>query len=136
MMTRSPRLVTPHITNSGVVLDRNRAFIDTANSRFSDLIRRLYDRAGSVTVDVYDLGYKLSIRVAGSSSSGITKMQLFSFDLTLLEQSRENRHPRFLVHDSIVFDGVDPRQISSALTLARETVAQAIRTSSDTRLFQ
>jgi uncharacterized protein YydD (DUF2326 family) len=104
-------------------LDRDRRFLDQVNSRFSDMIRQLYDRSASISVDVDELGYKFSIKVSGSSSSGITKMQLFAFDLTLMEQSRQNRHPHFLIHDSIVFDGVDPRQIAGALKLAQETTS-------------
>lgn len=107
-------------------LNRDRDFLDTVNSRFSEMIGQLYgyERSASITVDVDDLGYKFSIKVSGSSSTGITKMQLFTFDLTLMEQSRQYRHPRFLIHDSTVFDGVDPRQIASALRLAHTTVEQ------------
>jgi uncharacterized protein YydD (DUF2326 family) len=103
-------------------LEHDRQFLDAVNSRFSGMIRTLYGRSASITVDIDDLGYKFSIKVSGSSSSGITKMQLFAFDLTLLELSRQDRHPRFLIHDSTVFDGVDPRQIAGALGLAREVV--------------
>lgn len=106
-------------------LNRDRSFLDSVNSRFSETIGNLYGRPASITVDVDDLGYKFSIKVSGSSSSGITKMQLFAFDLTLMEQSRWNRHPHFLIHDSTVFDGVDPRQIAGALNLARTTVERA-----------
>lgn len=103
-------------------LNRDRAFLDVVNARFSEMIAQLYGRSASITVDVDELGYKFSVKVSGSSSSGITKMQLFAFDLTLLEQSRLNHHPHFLIHDSVVFDGVDPRQIAGALNLARSTV--------------
>jgi hypothetical protein len=34
--------------------------------------------------------------------------------------SRQDRHPRFLIHDSAVFDGVNPRQMAGALNLARK----------------
>jgi uncharacterized protein YydD (DUF2326 family) len=73
-------------------------------------------------VDIDELGDKFSTRVSGSSSSGITRMQLFAFDLTLLELSRQDRHPRFLIHDSAVFDGVNPRLMAGALNLARKVV--------------
>lgn len=104
-------------------LERDRQFLDAVNSRFSGMIRSLYGRSASVAVDIDELGYKFSIKVSGSSSSGITKMQLFAFDLTLMELSRHGRHPHFLIHDSAVFDGVDPRQVAGALNLARDSAA-------------
>jgi uncharacterized protein YydD (DUF2326 family) len=103
----------------------DRSFVDRVNARFSEIIGDLYGRAASITVDVDHLGYKFTIKVAGSSSTGIKKMQLFAFDLTLMEASREDRHPKFLIHDSVVFDGVDPRQIASALTIAHQSSANS-----------
>ncbi|ATI35603.1 hypothetical protein CPI83_28675 [Rhodococcus sp. H-CA8f] len=100
-------------------LNRDRDFLDMVNTRFSEMISYLYGKSGSITVEVDKLGYKFTIKVASSSSTGITKMKLFVFDLTLMEQSRKNRHPHFLIHDSVVFDGVDPRQIAGAINLAR-----------------
>jgi uncharacterized protein YydD (DUF2326 family) len=107
-------------------LYRDRSFLDAFNVRFDSMIRRLYDRSGSVNVEVDDLGYKFSVKVSGSASSGVTRMQLLCFDLTLMAQSRPRQHPLFLIHDSVVFDGVDPRQVASALFLARE-VAEGAR---------
>lgn len=106
-------------------LDEARAYLDSINVRFDSMIRRLYDRSGSINVEIDDLGYKFSVQVSGSSSSGITRMQLLCFDLALMAQSPRNHHPHFLVHDSVVFDGVDPRQIAAGLTLAREIAAEA-----------
>lgn len=104
-------------------LDRNRKFLDQVNSRFSQLIRELYNRAASITVGIDDLGYKLTVRVQGQSSTGITKMQLMTFDLTLMELSRRDRHPHFLIHDSTVYGDVDPRQVATALEQARQTAS-------------
>jgi uncharacterized protein YydD (DUF2326 family) len=48
-------------------------------------------------------------------------MQIFCFDLMLMELSaRRNIGPKFLVHDSHIFDGVDERQIAKALQLGAE----------------
>jgi len=63
------------------------------------------------------------VTVPGSGSSGVDRMKLFCFDLTLLEEGAASaRHPDFLVHDSVVFDGVDPRQLANALRFAQEMV--------------
>ncbi|WP_207843028.1 DUF2326 domain-containing protein [Williamsia soli] len=106
-------------------LNSDRAFLDTVNARFGEIINDLYGRSASITVDVDKLGYKFATKVSGSSSSGVTKMQLFAFDLTLMRESRQNHHPQFLIHDSVVFDGVDPRQVAGALNLANQTVEQS-----------
>jgi uncharacterized protein YydD (DUF2326 family) len=105
-------------------LDKARTYLDSINVRFDSMIRRLYDRSGSINVEIDDLGYKFSVRVSGSSSSGVTRMQLLCFDLALMAQSPRNHHPHFLVHDSVVFDGVDPRQIAAGLTLAGEVAEE------------
>ncbi|MCZ4279001.1 DUF2326 domain-containing protein [Rhodococcoides yunnanense] len=102
-------------------LNTDRTFLDKVNARFSEMIGDLYGRSASITADVDSLGYKFSTKVSGSSSSGVTKIQLFAFDLTLMGESRQNHHPRFLIHDSVVFDGVDPRQIAGALNLAHQS---------------
>lgn len=50
-------------------------------------------------------------------------MTLFCFDLTMLEEGiLTKHHPDFLVHDSTVFDGVDPRQRAGAMRFAQEMV--------------
>ena len=48
-------------------------------------------------------------------------MQIFCFDLMLTEVCvRRGRSPRFLIHDSHLFDGVDERQVAKALQLGAE----------------
>lgn len=106
-------------------LDRNRVYLDSFNVQFDSMIRRLYDRSGSVNVEVDDLGYKFSVKVSGSASGGVTRMQLLCFDLTLMALSRPLQHPRLLIHDSVVFEGVDPRQVAAGLFLAKEVAGDS-----------
>jgi uncharacterized protein YydD (DUF2326 family) len=48
-------------------------------------------------------------------------MQIFCFDLTLAVMwSRKNSGPRFLVHDSHLFDGMDSRQVARAIEIGAE----------------
>jgi uncharacterized protein YydD (DUF2326 family) len=105
-------------------LDQARAYLDSINVRFDSMIRGLYDRSGSINVEIDDLGYKFSVQVSGSSSGGVTRMQLLCFDLALMAQSPRIHHPHFLVHDSVVFEGVDPRQTAAGLTLAGEVAEE------------
>ncbi len=104
-------------------LTANRTKLDRVAQRFDARMQRLYGVSGVLTAVVDDGGYHFSINVAGQSSTGVNKMKLFCLDLSLLEEGiATGHHPDFLVHDSSVFDGVDPRQISAALTLANEAV--------------
>lgn len=104
-------------------LSGSREKLDRIGDRFSQKMRRLYGRDAALTVSVDDSGYKFSIRASGSGSSGVNRMTLFCFDLTLLEEGIETEHhPDFLVHDSSVFDGVDPRQRAGALHFAQAMV--------------
>jgi len=105
-------------------LNRSRTKLDRIASRFDERMRRLYDVGGVLTAAVDNDGYKFSISVAGQNSTGVNKMKLFCLDLALLEEGvSSTHHPDFLIHDSSVFDGVDPRQTASALRLAAETVS-------------
>jgi uncharacterized protein YydD (DUF2326 family) len=48
-------------------------------------------------------------------------MKIFCFDLAVLEVQREMGHGiDFLIHDSLMFDAVDPRQRALALERAHE----------------
>jgi len=106
-------------------LDRDRERLDSVASRFDSMMQRLYGRSGVLTAAVDDMGYKFSLKVAGIASGGVTRMQLLCFDLTLLAESADwTHHPDFLIHDSVVFDGVDPRQVDAALNLAHETAGE------------
>lgn len=104
-------------------LASSRDKLDRIGDRFSQKMRRLYGKDAALTVSVDDSGYKFSIRAAGSGSTGVDRMTLFCFDLTMLEEGiTTGHHPDFLVHDSTVFDGVDPRQRAGALQFARAMV--------------
>jgi len=102
----------------------SRGKLDRIGERFSLKMNRLYGRDAALTVSVDNNGYKFAIDASGSGSTGVDRMTLFCFDLTMLEEGiATERHPDFLVHDSSVFDGVDPRQRAGALRFAQEMVA-------------
>ncbi len=102
-----------------------RAAVDAAILAFEDLSSSLYERAGELTVDATPNGPEFNIRIAGSRSRGISNMQIFCFDMMLMElcQAREIG-PGFLVHDSHLFDGVDERQTAKALEIGAERAAR------------
>ena len=104
-------------------LTASRDKLDRISDRFSQKMKQLYGKDAALTVAVDDSGYKFTLRATGSGSSGVDPMTLFCFDLTMLEEGISTaHHPDFLVHDSSVFDGVDPRQRAGALQFARQMV--------------
>lgn len=106
-------------------LSVSREKLDRISDRFTVKMRQLYGKDAALTVSVDDGGYKFAIRAAGSGSTGVDRMTMFCFDLTMLEEGiLTKHHPDFLVHDSTVFDGVDPRQRAGAMRFAQEMVEQ------------
>lgn len=83
---------------------------------FSEASRALYQSPGILAIGIGDSGLDLSVEVERSGSTGIGRMALLVYDLvvTQLLASREPS-PRMLIHDSTVFEGVDSRQIATAL---------------------
>jgi uncharacterized protein YydD (DUF2326 family) len=105
-------------------LDEQGARVREAITTFESVSRALYEdeHAGSLTLEPTNNGLNLEIRIQGQGSRGIQNMQVFCFDLMLMKLCSARRiGPRFLVHDSHLFDGVDERQVARALQLGAET---------------
>ena len=95
--------------------------IEQAILVFESLSSELYERAGSLRVDDTDNGPTFDVTITGSRSKGINNMQIFCFDMMLMELcQRRGRSPGFLIHDSHLFDGVDERQIARALEIGAD----------------
>ena len=99
--------------------EERRALWSQALSLFSEFSESLYNAAGRLVIDIDDTGYKFDVEIAGSPSEGISKMKIFCYDLTIISLARlRGLGIDFLIHDSTIFDGVDPRQRAHALELA------------------
>ncbi|NSZ19718.1 DUF2326 domain-containing protein [Agrobacterium vitis] len=99
--------------------EERRAVWSQALSLFSEFSEALYNAAGRLVIDIDDTGYKFDVEIAGSPSEGISKMKIFCYDLMLISFARQRGLGiDFLIHDSTIFDGVDPRQRAHALELA------------------
>jgi uncharacterized protein YydD (DUF2326 family) len=95
--------------------------IDAAIKIFEGLSNAMYERAGSLTVHSGPNGPEFLVKIEGQRSKGINSMQIFCFDMMLMELCVRRRHsPGFLIHDSHLFDGVDERQIARALEIGAE----------------
>lgn len=105
--------------------EERRALWSQALSLFSEFSENLYKSPGRLVIDIDDTGYKFDVEIAGSPSEGISKMKIFCYDLMLISFARQRGLGiDFLIHDSTIFDGVDPRQRAHALELAASMAAK------------
>lgn len=97
--------------------------IQEAVSLYQNISERLFEEAGYLIVGKNDntKAPQISVHKSSSRSKGINNMQIFTFDLvaTVLMKHR-GVGPGFLIHDSHIFDGVDSRQVKTAIRVARE----------------
>lgn len=93
--------------------------IQKATSTFAEISRSLYrEKPGSLDIRASQRGPEFKLPIHGGRSKGIRNMQTFAFDVTLMSLWTERRAgPGFLIHDSHIFDGVDPDQIALALQI-------------------
>ena len=86
---------------------------------FNDNSQALYEAPGHLVINIGETGFKYNVEINKSGSEGIEKMKIFCFDLMLLQiMSKQNNRLNFLIHDSILYDGVDSRQRALALEQA------------------
>lgn len=99
--------------------EERRSLWSQALQMFSEFSERLYRLPGRLAIDIDDTGYRFDVEIAGSPSEGISKMKIFCYDLMAICFARIRGFGiDFLIHDSTIFDGVDPRQRAHALELA------------------
>ena len=92
---------------------------------FEETSRRLYESAGSMTIEETANGPVFQFPMQGSRSKGIKNMQIFCFDMMLMRLcAKRGIGPGFVIHDSHLFDGVDGRQVVSALKAGAETAEE------------
>ena len=94
-----------------------------AITTFAGLSEELYGGdGGNLVIEETLNGPTFDVRIPGERSRGITNMQIFCLDVTLMRLGfRAGRTPGFLIHDSHLFDGVDARQIATALRVAADS---------------
>lgn len=102
-----------------------RARLSDAILAFEETSQKLYESAGNMTVEETSNGPVFQFPMQGSRSKGIKNMQIFCFDMMLMRLcARRSIGPGFLIHDSHLFDGVDGRQLISALKVGSETAQE------------
>lgn len=86
-----------------------------------EIVGELYqDRPGRLLVEPTTKGPNIHIKIEGDRGTGISNMEIFAFDVTLMRLlSERDMGPGFLIHDSHLFDGVDTRQRATALMVGK-----------------
>jgi uncharacterized protein YydD (DUF2326 family) len=100
-------------------LVRDDAEIRQAVSKVDHAITALYDdRKGNLIIEAWKSGFSYSVQIdGGGNHGGSDMMKVFCFDMMLFEiVAGRLSGPGFMVHDSQLFDGVDARQIHSAIS--------------------
>ncbi|MFH1137888.1 MAG: ABC-three component system protein [Pseudomonadota bacterium] len=98
-----------------------KARLSEAILAFEETSMRLYEFAGSMTLRETSNGPAFDFPMQGSRSKGIKNMQIFCFDMMLMRLcAGRGIGPGFLIHDSHLYDGVDGRQVVSALKIGAE----------------
>lgn len=88
---------------------------------FEDISSQFYENPGSLVIDPTPNGPKFNVKIQGERSKGIKNIQIFCFDMMLMKILKDrDSGPDFLIHDSHLFDGVDARQIATALKIGKE----------------
>lgn len=106
-------------------LDRE-ATLSSAVLAVAEAKESLYaDRDGRLEIIATDSGPQFAVHVDGDRSGGISNMEIFCFDYALVDRVTERLGgPGFLIHDSHLFDGVDGRQVETALSLGMRQAAR------------
>lgn len=79
------------------------------------------ENAGSLMISESLNGPIFNVEIHGNLSGGISRMQIFCFDMLLMRLCSERGiGPGFLIHDSHLFDGVDERQVGKALQVGAQ----------------
>ncbi|MCK4618733.1 MAG: DUF2326 domain-containing protein [Desulfobacterales bacterium] len=104
--------------------EERRQIWETPIRLFNDNSQALYETPGKLVIDIGDTGYNYRVEIKRSGSEGIDKMKIFCFDLDLLQlQLQTPGKMDFLIHDTLMFDAVDPRQRARALERAEQVTS-------------
>jgi uncharacterized protein YydD (DUF2326 family) len=105
---------------------QRKVMLDEAILVIAEAIGELYgNRSGRFVVEATENGPEFHISIEGDRGGGISNMEIYCLDLTLFKVvAKRFGGPGFLIHDSHLFDGVDERQIASALLLGQRGADQ------------
>lgn len=94
--------------------------LEDAISLFQKLGEEIYDdREISLLIEATSKGVlKVVPKIDGDASAGILGVKTFLLDIVCIVMAiRADRTPKILVHDSLLFDSMDDRQVASCLNI-------------------
>lgn len=97
---------------------------DEINDRFRSMARRIWPKHICGLVVHNNEGenkvrFDIDARIQGDASDGIGETKIFCFDMTVL-LGRMNHKMQFVMHDSRLYHGIDPRQRAELFRIADE----------------
>lgn len=99
--------------------EERREIWERAIGLFNGFTEKLYNVAGRLAIDVGATGFKFEVEIERSGSSGVGNMKVFCYDMTIASLwASKSPSPKLLIHDSVIFEGVDERQRAFALEIA------------------
>lgn len=99
--------------------DERREIWEKAIELFNSFTERLYNVPGRLVIDVVATGFKFEVEIERSGSGGVGNMKIFCYDMTIASLwAEKSPSPKMLIHDSVIFHGVDERQRALALEVA------------------
>lgn len=106
-------------------LQEQNARVEEAIRVFEEISESLYEDAGNLVLTPTPNGLEIEIKIQGQRSKGIQNMQIFCFDMMLMQLcAPRGIGPGFVIHDSHLFDGVDERQVARALAAGEKKAAK------------
>lgn len=98
--------------------------VEEAIRVFEEISESLYEDAGNLVLTPTPNGLEVEIKIQGQRSKGIQNMQIFCFDMMLMQLcAARGIGPGFVIHDSHLFDGVDERQVAGSLAVGAKKAA-------------
>jgi uncharacterized protein YydD (DUF2326 family) len=90
-------------------------------SRFVEVTHHLYGQSGEINFGLNENGFTFETKMQRRGSNGVDLMAIYSYDISVAQVWQMTDHKvGFLLHDSLLFEGVDERQIALALDYAKQ----------------
>ncbi|MFD5570148.1 DUF2326 domain-containing protein [Streptomyces cadmiisoli] len=108
---------------SRALLDRaeRRPKWSNVTSRFVEVTQYLYGQPGEINFGLNENGFVFDTKMQRRGSNGVDLMSIYSYDISLAQVWQgAAKNAGFLMHDSLLFEGVDERQIALALNYAKK----------------
>lgn len=100
--------------------------LESAIDLFASIFVELYGEAADLIVTANESGYKFKVNLPRSGSTGTAKIGVIAYDLVVSRLWAERQEGLgFLVHDSVVFDGIDEVQRAGIIAIGKQYAEEA-----------